>query len=61
MSNERVTISYQNKFAEMTMDFFGKTTSFYSSTNINVAPSLKLYARSSGCCKTLTSWGLLFA
>lgn len=38
MSNERVTISYQNKFAEMTMDFFGKTTSFYSSTNIICCP-----------------------
>ena len=38
MSNERVTISYQINFVEMTMDFFGKTTSFYSSTNIICCP-----------------------
>lgn len=48
MSNERVTISYQNKFAEMTMDFFGKTTSFYCSANIT---HLEADARSPSCCK----------
>ena len=38
MSNERVTISYQINFAEMTMDFFVKTTYFYSFTNIICCP-----------------------
>ena len=38
MSNERVTIIYQINFVEMTMDFFVKTTSFYSSTNIICCP-----------------------
>lgn len=61
MSNEKSDNYLSDQFCRNDNGFsLGRRHPSTVPLTLYVAPSLKLYARSSGCCKTLTSWGLSF-